>query len=171
MQRIILIAATLMVLALPSVGALAKDAMVDVANQDVEATDNRLAIAVALPAGVVGKRIDRAILEVPIAVGESADSRFDEFPLIELFEDGSELPKQTILLASGFDGIARFNVTRFVREWPNSDTREFVLGTVSESNATTFELGTASQWSNGIKARLVIEYSNRDGQSSTANAE
>jgi len=156
---------------LPSAPSLARDATVNISTEDVDASDNQLAIAVSLPAGVVGKRINRAVLEVPIAMGESADSLFNEFPLLELYQDGSELPKQTVLLPSGFSGVARFDVTRFVREWSNTDAQGFVLGAVSEANATAFELGTASQWANGIKARLTIEYSNHDGQSVAVDVE
>lgn len=146
----------------------AETATVNVVSQGVQSSDRLLTIAVALPAEVVGKRISRAVLEVPIAINESEEAAFNEFPLIELYQDGSELPKQTVRLEAGSDRTIRFNVTRFVREWSNTDPREFVLGAVSESNGTDFELGAAGAWATGTKARLVISYQDRDGSSVAA---
>ena len=156
---------------LASGSALAETATVNVTSEGVQGSDRLLSIAVALPAEVVGKRISRAVLEVPIALNESDDDAFNDYPLIELYQEGSEAPKQTILLEQALNGIVRFNVTRFVREWSNTDTREFVLGAVSESNGTAFELGTAGSWANGTKARLVIRYQDRDGTSVATDAE
>lgn len=171
MRRINVISLFSVALLFVSGSVSAETATVDVISEGVQASDALLTIAVALPAEVVGKRISRAMLEVPIALNESQDATFNEYPLIELFQDGSEAPKQTILLEPGLNGIVRFNVTRFVREWSNTDLREFVLGAVSESNGTAFELGAAGAWPNGTKARLIIEYQDRDGTSVAADIE
>lgn len=170
MRRFNLSFLSLVVLLVASGSALAETATVNVVSQGVQASDALLTVTVALPAEVVGKRISRAVLEVPIALNESEDAIFNEYPLIELFQDGSEAPKQTILLGQGHNGIVRFDVTRFVREWSSTDSREFVLGAVSESNGTAFELGTAGAWPNGAKARLIIKYHDRDGTSVAAGA-
>jgi hypothetical protein len=61
--------------------------------------------------------------------------------------------------------VARFDVTRFVRDWANTDARAFVLGAVSEDNDTVLSVGTVGSWPNGTKARLIIEYLDRDGTS------
>lgn len=149
----------------------AETATVNVVSGGVQSSDRLLTIAVALPAEVVGKRISRAVLEIPIAITESEEAAFNEFPLIELYQGESELPKQTVRLEPGYNRVIRLNVTRFVREWSNTDPREFVLGAVSESNGTAFELGTAGAWANGTKARLVIRYQDRDGTSVATDAE
>jgi hypothetical protein len=145
--------------------ALADTATFDVISENVQAADNVLTITVALPAEAVGMRISRAILEVPVSLNESANEGFNELPVLELYEEGSESPKQTILLEAEHDGIARIDVTRFVREWANTASRDFVLGAVSESNGTALDLGTAAGWPNGTKARLMVTFSDRDGAS------
>lgn len=165
MRRFNLVSLGFVALLLATASARAETATVNVAGEGVQASDRLLTIAVGLPAEVVGKRISRAVLEVPIALNESEDAAYNEYPIIQLFQDGSEAPKQTLLVERGLNGIVRFNVTRFVREWSNTDPREFVLGSVSEGNRTAFELGTAGAWPSGTKARLIIKYQNRDGTS------
>lgn len=171
MRRFNFISIGFVALLLTAGSARAETATVNVIGEGVQASDALLTIVVALPAEVVGKRISRAVLEVPIALNESEDAAFNEYPIIQLFQDGSEAPKQTVLLEPGLNDVVRFNVTRFVREWSNTDRHEFVLGAVSESNGTAFELGTAGQWASGTKARLIIEYRDRDGTSSVADVE
>ena len=159
----------MLALALGVTGAVAETVTVTVSSQGVESADNQMVVSVALPQVVVGKRVDRVVLEVPISLGESTESAFNDFPLIELYEGGSEMPKQTALLDRGFAGSARFDVTRFVRAWSTTDARQFVLGALSESNGTVFTLGaTPARWSNGEKARLIIEYRDRDGRALTS---
>lgn len=166
MRGILFILAIILLVAFGSIGALADRATVDLSSEDVEASDDQIAISVALPAGVVGKRVDRAVLEVTIVLGESIDAQFNAFPLLELYEEGSELPKQTLLVASDFSGVARFDVTRFVRAWTTTDTKHFVLGSVSESNGTAVGLASSpGAWASSQKARLVVEYNDRDGTS------
>lgn len=148
--------------------AAAETASVDISSGDVENVESVLTIATALPAGAVGKRISRAVLEVAIVLGESENAAFNEFPVVELYERGSETPKQTTVLEAGLNGIARFDVTRFVRDWANTDARAFVVGAVSEDNDTVLELGSVGAWLNGTKARLIIEYHDRDGTSVAA---
>ncbi len=145
--------------------ASADTASVDIISENVQMDGNIMTITAALPAEAVGKRIGRAILEVPVSLNESEDDDFNALPVLELYEGGSETPKQTVLLEPGYDGIARIDVTRFVRDWPNTDSRQFILGAVSEENATAFELGTAAGWTNGTKARLTVQFSDRDGTS------
>jgi hypothetical protein len=148
--------------------AAAETASVDISSGDVESVESVLTIETALPAGAVGKRISRAVLEVAIVLGESENAAFNEFPVVELYEDGSETPKQTAMLETGLNGIARFDVTRFVRDWANTDARTFVVGAVSEDNDTVVQVGSVLSWPNGTKARLIIEYHDRDGTSVAA---
>lgn len=144
---------------------VAETATINIDSGDVESVESVLTIEAALPVDAVGKRISRAILEVAIVLGESGNSVFNELPVVELYEDGSEMPKQSTLLDPGLNGVARFDVTRFVREWANTDARAFVLGAMSEDNDTVLEVGTVGSWPNGTKARLIIEYLDRDGTS------
>jgi len=143
--------------------AFAETATINVSSGDVEGAGSVLTIDVALPADVMGKRISRAILEVAIVVGQSENAPFNEFPVVELYEDGSETPMQTALLERGLNGAASFDVTRFVRDWANTNVRAFVVGAISEDNDTVIGVGTVGSWPNGVKARLVIDYQDRDG--------
>ncbi len=159
-------------LILVSSTAFAETATINTAREDVQANDNVIEVLVALPTAIVGKRVDRAILEVALSLGESVDSLYNEFPLVEVSEDGSGLPKQTVLLARNFAGVARFDVTRFVRAWSTTETRQFVLGALSESNGTAIELGpTPAGWAGGQKARLLVEFRDRDGASPDSQVE
>jgi hypothetical protein len=167
MKQIIAKLVVLGVMLFVSALAIAEDATVNVASEDVQSSDNQITVQVALPEAAIGKRIDKVILEVPISVGASADSAFIRFPLIELSQSGSEEPKQTALLAEGFNDIASFDVTRFVQPWSTTDEHEFVLGALSEANGTVLELGTAAGWDTGVKARLVVKYSSLAGASAT----
>jgi hypothetical protein len=162
---------TALILTVTFGSAFAETATVDVPSEDVEATNGLLTITVSLPAGAVDKRLGRAVLEIPIVVGESANELFNEFPMLQLYEDGSDLPKQTVMLAQGHSGVVRIDVTRFVREWSGVEERALVLGTVSEDNDTAFELGSVGWWPNGTKARLTVEYMDRDGTSVVADVE
>lgn len=143
----------------------AESTRVDVAGEDIKSSGRFLTITAVLPSGVVGKRIDRAVLEVPITLVESEDSAFNDFPLLELRENGTDGAKQTFLMEKGFVGIARFDVTRLVRGWNSTRTHAIVLGALAESNGTVFALGQAAQWSGGTKARLVVDYSMLGGES------
>jgi len=149
--------------------ALAEEATVDITSDNVMVSDSLLTIAVALPGDAVGKRVDSAVLEIPLTVSESADSAFILFPLVEIRESGSDTPKKTILLTEAFSGVARIDVARFVRAWSTTDEHDFLLGALSEGNATVFELGTQPEWASGVKARLVIRYSSLDGGSAAAD--
>lgn len=42
------------------------------------------------------------------------------------------------------------------------------MGAVSEDNDTVLEVSTVGSWSNSTKARLIIEYLDRDGSSVAA---
>jgi hypothetical protein len=167
MKSLITVLLALCIVWFASTRVVAADATVNVSSEDVQASGNQITVHVALPGDVVGKRIDRVILEIPITVGTSADSAFIHFPLIELDQSGSEEPKQTALLTEGFDGVAHFDVTRFVQTWSTADAREFVLGALSEGNLTVLELGAAGEWEGGVKARLIVTYSILDGVSAT----
>lgn len=156
---------------LVAVSASAETETLNIGSGDVANASSVLTIETALPAGAVGKRISRAMLEVAIVVGESENAAFNEFPVVELYEDGSETPKQTALLNAGLSGVARFDVTRFVRDWANTDARAFVVGAVSEDNDTVLAVGSVGAWPNGTKARLIIEYHDRDGTSVAAAQE
>lgn len=145
--------------------ALAETETVDIGSGDVANVVSVLTIDTALPAAAVGKRISRAILEVAIVLGESENAAFNVLPVVELYEDGNETPKQTTLLEPGLNGVARFDVTRFVRDWDNTDARAFIVGAVSEDNDTVISVGTVGSWPNGVKARLIVEYLDRDGTS------
>jgi len=161
----------LFVVAMLSFGsAVAETTRVDVGNEDVESSERLLTITVALPSGAIGKRIDKAVLEVPVTLVESPDSAFNDFPVLELRENGSEAPKQTVLLEKGFAGIARFDITRLVRGWANTDAHQIMLGALAESNGTTFGLGEAAQWSVGTKARLIVDCSELKGERVSSNA-
>lgn len=150
---------------LMAASALAETATIDISGGDVDNVGSVLTIDTALPARAVGKRISRAVLEVAIVLGQSENAVFNELPVFELYEDGSETPGQTTLLEARLDGVARFDVTRFVRDWANTDARAFVVGAISEENDTVFEVGTVGSWPNGTKARLIINYLDRDGTS------
>jgi len=165
MKQLIIILLVVCNALLAAVPVLADDATVSVASKGIEASDNQITVRVALPENAVGKRLDRVILEVPVTVGGSAGSAFERFPLVELKQSDGEEPKQTTLLPEGFSGIARFDVTRFVRSWSTADAHPFVLGALSEGNYTTLELGTAGRWTGDTKARLLVKYSTRDGVS------
>lgn len=139
----------------------AKRTAINVPSENVEASEGLLTIDVALPAGVVGQRIDRAVLEVPIAVGESADAAFNAFPMIELYQVDNAEAKQTVLLAANHGGLVRIDVTGLVRTWTTTDARQFVVGIVSRNNKTVFEQQAHAAWPSGTKARLVVEYRDR----------
>ncbi|MCI0452336.1 MAG: hypothetical protein L0Z51_08080 [Candidatus Latescibacteria bacterium] len=159
------------VIAVACVGvAHGETAIVNVPAEDVSTSDSVLTISVTPPSATIGKRVDRAFLEVVIEIDESANDDFNDFPILELYQEGSEMPKQTLLLSAGHDGVVRLDVTRFVRGWSGNEARTFVLGRVSEDNATAFSLGTDGPWGSA-KARLVTRYSNRDGTSVAADVE
>lgn len=172
MKHSILVAGLGLALLLVSSMVLAKTATINAGGEDVQAANDMIEVSVALPGGVVGKRVDRAILEVALSLGESVDSLYNHFPLVQVSEYASELPKQTVLLARNFAGIARFDVTRFVRAWSTTDAHQFVLGALTEANGTAIELGsTPAGWAGGQKARLVVEFQDRDGTSLTSQVE
>lgn len=83
----------------------------------------------------------------------------------------SEMPKQSVLLPASYDGVVRVDVTRFVREWSGDGARTFGLGRVSDSNGTAFGLGANAPWEGETKARLVIHYSEWDGESAATEVE
>lgn len=138
---------------------------INIGSGDVTSEGSVLTIETGMPPAALGMRISRAILEVAIDLGESENDAFNGLPVVELYEDGSETPMQTELLEPGLNGAARFNVTRFVRDWADSNTRVFIVGAVSEDNDTVVQLGSVAEWGNGTKARLIIEYQDRDGTS------
>jgi len=168
MKRIICALLTLAIVVAFSSTVVGEESIILIGDDDVTVGDNQVTIAVVLPASAVGVRINRAVLEVPITLSESAEAAFNDFPLLELAELGSETPKQTILLKAGFDGVARFDITRFAREWSDTDAHELVLGVLSESNETSFDVGTAATWDSGIRARIVLSFSSLDGASATS---
>jgi hypothetical protein len=142
--------------------ALAERVVVEVPSENVAASTGLLTIDIALPAEVVGKRVDRCFVELPIVVGESTDAAFNTFPMVELYEASNPELRQTVLLLAEHRGLLRIDVTNLVRAWTTVDTRQFVVGTVSEDNKTVFEIETYGGWATGTAARLVVEYRNRD---------
>jgi hypothetical protein len=169
MRQIKLLSSVLLVMACIGV-AHSEVAVVNVPAESVTTSDSVLTISVTPPSATIGKRVDRAFLEVVIEIDESANDDFNDFPILELYQEGSEMPKQTLLLSKGHDGVVRVDVTRFVRAWSDDGARTFVLGRVSEDNATAFSLGAGGEWGSA-KARLVVRYSNRDGTSVAADVE
>lgn len=163
MKGIILAILAVLVGLVLAVTVAADEAVIDLEGDGVVAGNRQVAITVSLPPRLVGSRINRAVLEVPLKIQQGANSTFADFPLIELVEPGSELPKQTELLVTSFDGIARFDITRLVKTWVDASDHELVLGALSEKNGTSMNLRVASEWNSGVKARLIISFSTLTG--------